>query len=139
MTTATADTLVVSRATIVDLLATLQAAASLIGLEDDEPSPEHLRDVVYGAEEKFRLVLELLGAVSSDELEARSSEIEADLIEEAWNDALRGQEAHGHYECKWGRPAQLRVLAERIREEGSDEARFPSRTELAAMRAAEDA
>jgi hypothetical protein len=131
MTTATAETLVIPRAILFDLLATISAAGSLVQLDDDrQPDREHLADAIFGTESRFRE--ELLGELGDelDELDARSNEIEASVIEQAWELHTANEVATAEYERKWGRVAKLRVLAERIREVGGDDARYPTSDEL---------
>ena len=130
MTTATSETLVISRAVAFELLATINAAGSLISHVENAPDRSHLSDAMWEAEERFRS--EIFGDVGDelDEFEARASEIEADLLATAWEAAASNEAARGRYECEHGRPAQLRALAERIREVGLGEARMPTKTEL---------
>jgi hypothetical protein len=131
MTTATTETLQVPRAALLDLLATLQAAGALLS-EWPEPMPgtEFLRDEIYKAEDRFRV--EFIGALGDafDEYDARAQEIEADLLEAAWKSQAENEAARARFQLKSGRPAKLRVLAERIREVGMDDARYPTAREL---------
>lgn len=130
MTTATTQTLVISRATVLDLLATITAAGMLLGYEEDEPDREALADAVYASATRFRE--ELLGELGDehDELDARSSEVEADMLEAAWLAEARNSELHARFACERGRPARLRLLAQRVREVGIDDATYPTEEEL---------
>lgn len=140
MTTATAQTLVISRATVLELLATITAAGRLVDHDEDEPDREALADAVHASEARFRE--ELLGELGDelDELDARSSEVEADMLEAAWLAEVRDSELHARFACERGRPARLRLLAQRVREVGMDDARYPTEEELLeARRGGDDA
>jgi hypothetical protein len=137
------ETLTVSKSTIVDLIAALEAAGDLIVAEDDRFrrrfSRSECSDAISSVAGDFRTTL--LGPAPEDddayradatlvELTARCSEFEADMIMACRQRRVRGEETRARLEARDGRAAQLREHAKRIRKAGDTDSRFPDAEEM---------
>lgn len=134
-------TMTVSRSTVIDMLAAIQAAGSIVWTLDDEKlSREFCSDVIAGIAARFRK--ELFGpyddvAAATDptnvELMAREDEIEADIIAGCFAQDISYEKTKASLEARDGREAQLREHARRIRDAGTEDVMFPTSDEMLEM------
>jgi len=138
MTTATkpAETLIVSRAILIDAVAALLAAAGLAHIEDEGLYPEYRADAISG--EAGRLQEAVFGPLAPDEddpleveLQSRSSELEAQMIDQCMEWRIHGEKARASLMARDGRSAQLREYARLVREAGTlENVTFPTSASL---------
>lgn len=136
------ETMTVSRSTIVDLIAALQAAADLVGggfEENKRFSRELLSDAISGMAVQFRVALlgpppegddEYATDPTLVETDARAAEFEAEMIAGLMKSRVSAAQTRAQLEARDGREAQLREHAKRIRAAGNIDVGFPTSGEL---------
>ena len=133
-----------TREDVIELLAAIRAAGDLF-LADDVKLPTETRcDAVseLATELEERLLGEVVGtegdgdepwATDADELalRIREAELEAQLIESGYAGKVRDAEVKARLETRQGRPAKLRVFADRLRAAGTQaDVHFPSASDM---------